>query len=179
MLALLSATLAQLLLVGCGSDGDQPAASDQTAPLISAGVAQPLSLSEYYGALTAGFDRLSAATTTAEPGQLTDTSQVLPFLKESLNQYSIAMNDFAAEVDGLKPPARVAEEHSEFRDALMRDAEATAALAQEVNSAESILDATRMIESRPNQLLESREPCRNLQEIASREGLAVTLPCDE
>jgi len=179
VLGLVPVTLVPFLMLACGSDGDQPTDGDPATPSISTEVTQPQSLSDYYGALTAGFDRLSNAATTAEPGELTDTSQLLPFLKESLNEYSIAMNDFAAEVDGLRPPPQVADEHSKFRDALMRDAEATGALAQEVREADSLLEASRAIESRPNQLLESREPCKNLQAIASREGVTVTLPCDE
>jgi hypothetical protein len=164
-----------MLLVACESDNK--AATPVTPAPEGQAQAQSPSLEEYFAQVSAGFDRLSAAAEdSAEPATI---DELLPTLKDSLTQYSAAMTAFADEMMRVSAPAAVAVEHAAFREALRKDAQATSELAEELGGAQTLSQATEVLESRNSTLLESREPCDALQGIADREGISVTLPCDE
>lgn len=166
-----------MMLAACGSDGSEPESVDETpAP---AGSGQGLSMQEYYDRLQGAFEKLRTAAANTAPNELTSTDQLLPFLKDSLSEFSVAMTAFADEVDALTPPPSMADAHSEFQTALRADAESTAALAEKVRQSDSLTEVTEAFESRDTTLLRSREPCRALQDIAVQAGIAVALPCDE
>jgi hypothetical protein len=136
-------------------------------------------MQDYYGRLQEAFGRLRAAADNTAPNELTSTDQLLPFLKDSLSEFSVAMTAFADEVDGLNPPPSLADAHAEFASALRSDAEDTAELAENVRESDSLAEATEAFASRDTTLLKSREPCRALQDIAVQAGITAALPCDE
>ena len=170
--------LAALVLAACGSDGSTPGSVDETTPA-AAESAQGLSLQEYYDRLQESFEKLRAAAGNTAPNELTSTDQLLPFLKDSLSEFSVAMTAFADEVEALNPPPSIADAHAEFETAVRSDAEATAELAENVRESDSLAEATEAFASRDTTLLKSREPCRALQDIAVQAGITAALPCDE
>ena len=175
---LLLSALAAVLLVACGGNESSPGGGDQALPAASE-PSPGLSMQDYYDRLQQGFEKLRLASENTAPKDLTSTDQLLPFLKDSLLAFSVAMTAFADEVDGLNPPPSLADAHSEFASALRSDAEATAELAGNVRESDSLADATEAFASRDTTLLKSREPCRALQDIAVQAGITAALPCDE
>src|SRR5574341_729313 len=99
--------LAAMLLAACGSDGSAPGSVDETPP--PAGSVQGLSMQEYYDRLQGAFEKLRAAAANTAPNELTGTDQLLPFLKDSLSEFSVAMTAFADEVAALTPPPSMAD----------------------------------------------------------------------
>lgn len=173
--------LAMTLMAACGSNGPDGADRDspEETPALAPAPGPALSMQDYYSRLQEAFERLGAAAEDSVPKDLTSTEQLLPFLKDSLSQYSIAMNAFADEVDALNPPPQITDAHSVFESALRADAESTAELAEKVQQSSSLVEVTEVLESRNTTLLQSREPCRALQEIAVQAGIPAALPCDE
>lgn len=175
MLTLLA--LASIMLAACGGNEPDSVSPDGTIP--SAPATLGLSMQDYYDRLQEAFGRLQAAAENTAPEDLTSTDQLLPFLKDSLSEFSVAMTAFADEVEGLSPPPSMAEAHKAFESALRADAESTADLAEKVGQSASLLEASKALESRNTTLLTSREPCRALQDIALRAAITAELPCDE
>lgn len=178
MLVLGVVALGAILLAACGSGGSEQGSVDETTPA-APGSGQGLSMQEYYDRLQESFEKLSLAANNSAPKDLTSTDQLLPFLKDSLSEFAVAMTAFADEVEALKPPPSMADAHSEFASALRSDAEATAELAENVRGSDSLAEATEAFASRDTTLLRSREPCRALQDIAVQAGITAALPCDE
>ena len=177
MLVLGVVALGAILLAACGSDGPEQGSVDETPA--AAGSGQGLSMQDYYDRLQEAFEKLRAAADNSAPNDLTGTDQLLPFLKDSLSEFSAAMTAFADEVDALTPPPSITDAHSEFATALQADAESTAQLAEKVRQSDSLTEATEAFQSRDTTLLRSREPCQALQDIAVQAGITAALPCDE
>jgi len=170
--------LASIMLAACGGNKSDSVSPDGTIPSAPATLGG-LSMQDYYDRLQEAFDRLQAAAENTAPQDLTSTDQLLPFLKDSLSEFSVAMTAFADEVEGLSPPPSMAEAHKAFESALRADAESTADLAEKVGQSASLLEVSKALESRNTTLLTSREPCRALQDIALRAAITAELPCDE
>ena len=175
-----SLVLITLVATACGSDGDGetttgPAGSQAPTP------GPQLSTSEYFDRVSAAFSDLElAVAASANPGgEITSPEQLLPAIQDAMTGLEQAIPPFIAEMRSLNPPDQVAEAHRNFISALEKDQSDIAALAEEVRQASSLTEATNAFASRKGALVESREPCEALQQIAEHEGVSVDLPCEE
>jgi len=165
----------------CDSNDGQDGVGTSEPHVVASGSA--LTVDEYFQELDLAFTRLrdavAASAPPIAPGQIPSTADILPLIQDAMTGLEQAMTPFIREVEALNPPSSLAEAHNDFLNALDKDSEAIADLAELVRQADSLAEATSAFESRRNALVESREPCLKLQEIADREGIDVSLPCEE
>jgi len=163
-----------LVLVACGEDADEgiePAPGPQ------------LSAPEYFERLRGAFNGLEQAivrsTEAQDPESIDTLTEVLPFLKAAITDLEEAVPVFINEVAALNPPSEAADAHARFLSGIRLDNESISQLADRVRDANTLSEATSAFENRKTTLVESREPCRQLQEIAQAQDVKITLPCDE
>lgn len=184
-------SLAVVLVVGaaCGGDGgdarDPLATGSQALPVGNESTAVPASstgLEEYFHDLDEAFvqlreDLLNNAVPDAS--ELTSIEDIITLLQDSLGGLEQSISDFVDEIEGLETPDEVADAHQALVVALRSDRQAVSELAEEFREAETVNDAMAALQSRSGLLLQSREPCRRLQQIAQEHSISSDLACEE
>lgn len=164
-----------LIAVACGGGGGN-GANGTDMPVQT----PQMSLEEYYQELSAALGRLEQAAGSAAqaPQGVSSPEGLLQFFADALASLQEATLVFIQEIEALQPPEEASAAHQAFLEAARTDYESLRRLTEDVRDADNIEEAMAVVEARAELIAKSREPCRQLQQIAREHNIDVELPCE-
>lgn len=169
--------LSFVLLIGAACGGGSGNGANGTEMPVQT---PQMSLEEYYQELSAALGRLEQAAGSAAqaPQEVSSPEGLLQFFADALASLQEATLVFIQEIEALEPPEEASAAHQAFLEAARSDYESLRRLTEDVRDADNIEEAMAVVEARAELIAKSREPCRQLQEIAREHNIDVELACE-